>query len=683
MRKVLQNCLMFCALTVALNMQAQTVQVTTKHYLVVDGENKELTAAGTQSVEAGAAVRPYAHAYIVADAYEVNDVKTENTKKNNSDNTQDGNYNATFFYTATTDAEQEVTFYYRETLPFITSSNTTTDAYWYNLRLYTATGLNEYWLGAEDDGTASIHWSRQPKLNILWCFVGNLVDGFYIYSYDGRKLSYNSEKPVVSSTYNDRWHLQLPTTGDPYESIRISKADNTTFFANEGREYVEYTTDATDERANIKLFWTGDFLYEFLKRSRESQENSYAGALGSFLWPETSGDMDAIDGVIRSYPGDRADCGLIPGNSTFNKTNLDELKDYYYENLKSYSKKMTESFVPIEITDNGNYFLYNKNRGLCITAGEMFGDVVNGANSIALAENNTRNMVKLISTSADTYKLSIQGAFLSNTITAMTETEGEAFVATIEYQGDSKFHLKNSDGKYLRMGMGGKLTISETADANSEWYLISVPEYVLTLGGPYSSEDLNRTYATRCLPFTVQIPAGVRLEAYIAKDDVAGYVILEEIEEEADGSIIVPAETPVMFIGEGLNEITLNVLAGDYADKKPAENDFSGTLFKSTPLDASISAYGLGHNGSEAHPRFYKLSSDPAKRSIAANRAYLVAPSGGAAKAMRFKNDATGINSAVVDQQVETTFYDLNGRRVLYPTRGIYVTGSGQKVFIK
>ncbi len=677
MRKLFHLSLLLFAFISAISMQAQTV--TTKHYLVVNGENKELAASETLTVTAGDKVRPYAHAYIVATAYEINGSRTENTETENANNVKDGNFNNTFYYTATDEAEQEVTFYYRESLPFITSTDLTTDVYWYNLGLYSTNGLNEYWLGAEEDGRACVHYSRQPLLNILWCFVGNLVDGFYIYNYDGRKLSYNSEKPVISSEYHDRWKLQLPTTGDPYKTIRICKMDGTGYFANEGHNYVEYTTDS-DVRANINLFWTGEFLFEFLRRARESQKDSYIGALGSFSEPsgdkqnQLDGLLDAINLRLESKPAI---------SSTDYKSFIDRIKRTYYQDLRDFSYLMTNSFIPLDITPNGYYLLYNRVNIGCLNAGLRVGDKMDAIEHPTDAQKNMAAIVRLIPTGSGTYNLKIQGAKLRQDGIAMVENDENLYNAEFLYQENSKFYIKNSTG-YLTNDWGEEIINTPTAyGEDSKWALISVTEYELELGGPYSDADKNSTYATRCLPFTVQIPADIRLEAYIAKDDTEGYVLLSTIEKEADGSTIIPAETPVMFIGHGINTATLNILVDDYTDKKPIDNDFHGTLFMTSALAPAITAYGLGHKTGEDFPKFYKLSSDPAKRSIAANRAYLVAPSGGSVKAMRFKNDATDITSATVQKKEETTFYDLNGRRVLYPTRGIYVTGDGQKVFIK
>lgn len=66
-------------------------------------------------------------------------------------------------------------------------------------------------------------------------------------------------------------------------------------------------------------------------------------------------------------------------------------------------------------------------------------------------------------------------------------------------------------------------------------------------------------------------------------------------------------------------------------------------------------------------------------------KSYLDVPAGSAVKGFRFgKGDNTGIQNAPVSaSDGKEVFYDLNGRVVAYPTRGIYVTGSGKKVLFK
>lgn len=79
------------------------------------------------------------------------------------------------------------------------------------------------------------------------------------------------------------------------------------------------------------------------------------------------------------------------------------------------------------------------------------------------------------------------------------------------------------------------------------------------------------------------------------------------------------------------------------------------------------------------------IGTDPTPRTIAANKAYYVSTQAtGEALSLSFGGPAVGIDQiATPGAEKAQTYYDLQGRRVLYPSNGIYVTGDGQKVFIK
>ena len=79
------------------------------------------------------------------------------------------------------------------------------------------------------------------------------------------------------------------------------------------------------------------------------------------------------------------------------------------------------------------------------------------------------------------------------------------------------------------------------------------------------------------------------------------------------------------------------------------------------------------------------IGTDNTPRVIAANKAYYVSTQAtGEALSLSFGGPAVGIDQiATPGAEKAQTYYDLQGRRVLYPSNGIYVTGDGQKVFIK
>lgn len=78
---------------------------------------------------------------------------------------------------------------------------------------------------------------------------------------------------------------------------------------------------------------------------------------------------------------------------------------------------------------------------------------------------------------------------------------------------------------------------------------------------------------------------------------------------------------------------------------------------------------------------FYKLSSTG---TIGANKAYLTYSGGGAAAARGFFlfDETTGIEMPTAeDGNADAVVFDLQGRRVLNPTKGLYIV-NGKKVFI-
>ena len=78
---------------------------------------------------------------------------------------------------------------------------------------------------------------------------------------------------------------------------------------------------------------------------------------------------------------------------------------------------------------------------------------------------------------------------------------------------------------------------------------------------------------------------------------------------------------------------------------------------------------------------FYKLSKNG---TIEANKAYLTYSGGvGAREFIGFDDDATRIEMPMVESSdADAVVYDLQGRRVAQPTKGLYIV-NGKKVIIK
>lgn len=176
--------------------------------------------------------------------------------------------------------------------------------------------------------------------------------------------------------------------------------------------------------------------------------------------------------------------------------------------------------------------------------------------------------------------------------------------------------------------------------------------------------------ATLNLPFAVTIPEGVK--AYTGTKN-NNEITLSEI----TGTI--PANTPVIIEGEG--KVHQFAIAYDNTETNDATG-LKGTLTPVTIAD-DATAYVLKNGGQGIG--LYKIDST-SDRTIGANKAYATsdAADNNAPQMLSFNfGNVTGINTIQNQKSESNTYYDLNGRRVLYPVHGIFVKANGQKVYIR
>ena len=202
-------------------------------------------------------------------------------------------------------------------------------------------------------------------------------------------------------------------------------------------------------------------------------------------------------------------------------------------------------------------------------------------------------------------------------------------------------------------------------------------------------------YSTLNLPFDVTLPENV--EAY-GVSSVLENTVGEHRElaiTKVEGTV--HANTPVILrctnstkpTSEEPVSVNLGV-TGTATQAEGVNNILSGSTVKRTDF-GDVPYYALANKalteGGEKQIGFFRVST----QTMPANKAYLlrtsIPASAGNAMALLFNFDGdhiTSIGNAVQTKaQGSEVYYDLNGRRVLYPTHGIYVKGNGQKVFIK
>lgn len=291
--------------------------------------------------------------------------------------------------------------------------------------------------------------------------------------------------------------------------------------------------------------------------------------------------------------------------------------------------------------NNGTFKLRNANTGCCLGAYESDGAALE---------------MPIDDKHAGEYTLKATTATLSNGVTNDSKTmlqlvnEGHTMNA---FQGSHNNIITNYD--------------NHDGDNGNYWQFIKVTTV------PVSISAAN--YATVAYPFAVKVPAESGVKAYAVSAVKNGVLELSEI---TDG--IIAANQGAILYHEG--ETTANLEITNEAATYAGENKLKGATAKRTGFTAN-ETYVLALNSAN---QAAFLKSELTK--VPANKAYVLAstlPTGeAAAQALNFGfGEVTGINGVNADSNNAVEYYDLNGRRVLYPANGIFVTNTGKKVFIK
>lgn len=277
---------------------------------------------------------------------------------------------------------------------------------------------------------------------------------------------------------------------------------------------------------------------------------------------------------------------------------------------------------------------------------------------------------------------------------------------TVAVANDNSAQIRVSSNK-LKLSSGAKLTISGTnalitkvvfeadgtgftlspAEDESTTYEYSVPQPTITLTNGGSNLNISKitvsyidvvaitpandwsTYvATADLDFSGVV--GGDLKAYVATQATAGKVKLEEVTTAPEG-------TPLLLIGTASTEYFVpKTLTASVPETNMFRAGDGETVFNGTTYDYLLFT----------DKKFYQITSG----TIATNKAYLHCDSdptaGDAARSLTIDFDddeLTGIKS-IESSKLQTAgeYYDLSGRRVAQPTKGLYIV-NGKKVVIK
>ena len=245
-----------------------------------------------------------------------------------------------------------------------------------------------------------------------------------------------------------------------------------------------------------------------------------------------------------------------------------------------------------------------------------------------------------------------------------TNDKTTMFVISSSHSTGYKF--LNAANGYKQDTYEGVGTWYDNTDAGNYWQFIKVTEVPLTIAA--------NDYTTLCLPFNVELPENSAVKAYYASQAAGNVLNLTEI------TGIIPANQGVILQNTNESEVANINLTITPEEGTSFDNRLVGVTAKRAGYTAGTNYVLAEKNGKVG---FYVAKFT----TIVANKAYLpqsnVQNAQGVMMAFSFGDEVTGIDNVNAATAAAKKYYDLQGRRVLYPAKGIFVTEDGQKVLFK
>lgn len=205
--------------------------------------------------------------------------------------------------------------------------------------------------------------------------------------------------------------------------------------------------------------------------------------------------------------------------------------------------------------------------------------------------------------------------------------------------------------------------------------------YDKKLSGPFNDGTLDQYYGTLALPYSVEIPTEepffvVYSVSSIKKDEGISVASVSPV------SAYIPANTGVVLQNPA-NAYTPRFLETTETVDAITDNKLKPCLDEGGMVNDDASYLTLGRDNQllakgQTVIGFYIYKGEK----IACNTAYMLYSDAGSKSVTLSFDDATSINNPVVNSTKDDAVYDLQGRRVTNPQKGIYIV-NGKKVAYK
>ena len=257
----------------------------------------------------------------------------------------------------------------------------------------------------------------------------------------------------------------------------------------------------------------------------------------------------------------------------------------------------------------------------------------------------------------------------------------------------NSYNAFKSDGKTATTIDGSSdytsgTTITYTVTSTSETIDIVVGDdcgyisYIqVTLPAPQTvdvpiSSALYATYYNGEMALT--LPANI--QAATVDGEAGGTLTLNYRYSEGD---VIPKGTPVLLKATAATTYVLTEKLGD-TTAAPFGNLLYGSDVATTTTGGAAGAkyYALSYNSSGENLGFYWVNADGAAFTCPAHKAWLALPKATTANFFSLDDETTGVKAIENSQLTIDNYYDLQGRKVAQPTKGLYIV-NGKKIIIK
>lgn len=576
----------------------------------------------------------------------------------------------------TAEGTTEYTINLAESLPFVKSENFD-NAKWYLMDMhsndYVLNGKNYMWtyVAADQDVTLPqvvMNYETEITDNMLWCFVGDVFNGFKIYNKTAgstmtlRKAETGNKAAVMSATDDHNQFKLYPTTtaiangfcfkldGDDYY-INTQKPDG--FESKVLRGWNE-----ADGGSTCRVFAPNKFVAD----AARPYNNLYvkaselpAGAIGTNSYLEEGNNLETL-------------------KSQYAAATAEDYTKEQVQALVETMKKVNAAAANETTVETGKYYrLYNAKdkKYLCVratnnaqmTTDASMGKAVSSVVTFADAETG-RFRMKVEGKTFGKYVAVYQAITLEEDnsgakgsyVVAHTGTTF-TFYDYASNKAHSYLHCNNAEDAGNVVGWDAQGVISP-----SYWHVIEATDVEIDM-----TTQGDKKYASAYLPFGVSNVAGAT--AY------TGALNAEKNAIDMTATTAVPANTGFVLVGTA-DKATLTI---GTADAISGTNALTGSNFNTALTDATRANY-LVFGVNNGTVGFYTPSSSVT--SIPANKAYINASAlSNQAIALNFGNTVTGINAATINNgESNAPIYDLSGRRVWAPVKGGLYIQNGKKL---